>query len=1165
MKPQKLEFFGLYNFSENQTIDFGTFSGQSCFFVLGESDSGKEVIADLLVYALFGKTGETLPERFILNRKTKSAEIKLSFEHAGEAYFIERTFGIVRGKKYAVPEVAVYNVLGDGRYLAADGAAAESFITNLLGADAAGYRKALSVNVYNAIKLLSMSDGEQFKYIKDALGIAEFGYNFSKGLTDKIYGLRLKRAQALALVDASLLNGGKERLLKEYADKAQATADRIAFLRTEKVKLEARIAKVGDAEELRGKFDALNLEIDKLDEDKGFYTELEKKRKISAQASKVLPAYRRKENLEKQNEAMILKRDGLASKISATEAEIEALKIDDEQTENEYSSLRREYTVKKDALKESLNKNVSSDMKDDLKESLKKDRSDLTEILNKKADLSKKLGAISAECAELKKKINGLTVDPTLNLDMSKANSFEAALKRLLKEKKYLDKKAAELDDKINAAVRAREFAAAKILSIENEINKLGQEKFDLIGEGDIYTLFTREYQRYNTLSHQVGKVDTYNDNIKQITKKKQVNNSEIERENAELDRADATRLNAEKNLYNIGAKTEISQREREKVANVNYYVNVSNAVRVGEFCPVCNNVVTLKQPKTPLPMIPVDVELNKLRDDKTRSEEILVGVMAVIAGLNSNILHMKRLNQDLDRDERFYIDCINDILREEGFESVQLLYEAFLKQKEKYEHLRIIYDRAGVIIVETDRFKDALRDAENEKANAEKEIAIYSEQYNERKYAISEVDNEYVRELEKYTVLNSLSEYETPEKILKKLEEMASERLELESRYSEKYETQKEIEKLVAECDNLEILILSKAGGRETGDGAAAYSDYIFGAANQKHYSTINGVLTIEERLGQIRSETDESRRKAAELTDIKHNAEIELAGLNALIEANSKQIENLESDYITAIDDASYSDSQELEALILGYFAYEDAVFKLNEYRIRLATLINERDSLASWLDVIEKDGENAAIAEELKNVGSELKGAEKQLVIIEYETEQLAAKDDGSAYSAEIAEAEAELARAEKIRKIDGENAYADYVAALNAAALSEAAGADVSALTGGRYSLGFDEGIRVKDKLFDNKYRTLNTLDESDKLTIGVCLAAALSKMIVNGGSEILFLDGFDFIGAEYYDEFKLIIKKLSENYSYIGVMLKQSFENGKNRLTVEITEDGSVIR
>ncbi|MDR2090505.1 MAG: hypothetical protein LBP62_02495 [Clostridiales bacterium] len=1138
MKPIKLEFSGLFNFSGGQTVDFGAFPDNRPVYFFGASDGGRDAVADILLYALFGKTDGGAAERFVVNKKTGAAGLKLSFSHGGESYYVEREFRVVKGSKFVSSDAVFYTVRGDVKYLTAEGAAVGAEIEKILGRGVKEYKKAVFIDASEAVKTLSYTDAAQAGYFGKFFGIDRFNSRMESNFNSLLSELKIKRA--------AIGRGASAKEIAELNGKKSALTEELAVLNKKIAENAEKAAKIKNLAALKERLEELNSKIDGLTAEKDKFAELERKIEISDAAAKILPAYKRRESLIKENEEFIIKRGEAASRAAGIDAEIEAAEIESEKIEAEYAALLTEYAEKREKLKEEIFKNAGQEGADG--------KAGFLEILSKRKALGERLSKIREECAALEKKIKELTVDPEFELEMSKANSFEGVLKRLLKERYYLEKKSEELDDKIDAATLKREDASARVLQIEERLDVLERERLSLIGAGDIYKVFTNEHAKYNRLAHSVGKVDVYNDCIKLLTKKKQTNNGEIERDTRELDRAEATRLNAERNLYNVNAKAENAQREREKVSNANYFAGIANAVRIGEFCPICNNVMTYKQPKTPLAITPVDMEINKLRDDRTRAEEILANTAAVIAGLNSNILHMRRLNQDLSRDESFYIDCINDILKEEGFESVQALYEAYIIQKDKYERLKVVYDRAGEILSETETQKDELREAENERRNADREVSIYSEQYNERKHALSLVDTEYDRSLKNYASLNSLSEYDTPEKILEHMEKMAEERLECEKELERKTESKRELEKLIAECDNLEILLLQKAKGEAYAENSEGEPDAAEGGTGENAVE----IPEYEERAEQKRAEAAELKKRIAEAERQRQSAENEIYGLNYIIAANEKQIANLSADYIDGTDIGEIESAEALENLVMGYFLREDSVLRVGEYKIALNELNGERDITASLIDAA--DGKDSAEADELTAAEKRLEEVKKELLIVECKLDS----STGEVLDADAEDLDGQISAMYKFKDavIGGE--YADYVTTLNASAALSAASAIAETASDGRFTLVYDGGIRVKDKLFGDKYRTLNTLCEREKLTVGLSIAAALADIAGNGGAEVLFIGGVDAFGADCADALKAVAAKIGESRAFVGILTGKEIENAAGVIKIELTEDGSVL-
>ncbi|MDR3293886.1 MAG: hypothetical protein LBT20_07290, partial [Clostridiales bacterium] len=429
MKPLKLEFFGLYNFSETQTVDFGGFAPSESIWLLGEHDKGVGVIAELLVYALFGETEKGGAERYIVNRKVKNSGIKLGFTHDGQEYEIERTFAIGENKKRALSEAVLYNVRDGVKYLAADGVnAAGAAVSKLLGIGAETFKKALLINAYNAVGLLSLTDDAQLKYFKNILEISEFDGVFKTGVQRRITDLKIKRTALTSYDDPKLLDGGREKLLLEYASKKVGETAKIAELKVQKNAAAQKLERIDRLVVLKERLVKIDSELDVLDLQREEYEALDKTLKISAQAGNILPAYKRREELIRENEELSLKQTELLSDIAVIEAEAEAAKLEKELAEAEFDKLYAAYSEKRDVFKKSLDENSDLDIRRQLEESLRKDREDLDGVAGKKVDLLKRLDEVRAECEELEKKIEELTVDPEFSFDISRANSYEATL-----------------------------------------------------------------------------------------------------------------------------------------------------------------------------------------------------------------------------------------------------------------------------------------------------------------------------------------------------------------------------------------------------------------------------------------------------------------------------------------------------------------------------------------------------------------------------------------------------------------------------------------------------------------------------------------------------------------------------------------------------------------
>lgn len=88
-KPLRLEFSNMFSYGENNYIDFTDFKG--LYGLFAKNYSGKSALFDILTFVIFDKSTRATKASHVLNNTKKSFYCKLSFELAGQIYYIERT------------------------------------------------------------------------------------------------------------------------------------------------------------------------------------------------------------------------------------------------------------------------------------------------------------------------------------------------------------------------------------------------------------------------------------------------------------------------------------------------------------------------------------------------------------------------------------------------------------------------------------------------------------------------------------------------------------------------------------------------------------------------------------------------------------------------------------------------------------------------------------------------------------------------------------------------------------------------------------------------------------------------------------------------------------------------------------------------------------------
>jgi len=87
-KPIRLEFSNMFSYGEENYIDFSDFKG--IYGLFAKNYSGKSALFDILAFVIFDKSTRATKASHVLNNAKDTFYCKLSFELAGQIYYIER-------------------------------------------------------------------------------------------------------------------------------------------------------------------------------------------------------------------------------------------------------------------------------------------------------------------------------------------------------------------------------------------------------------------------------------------------------------------------------------------------------------------------------------------------------------------------------------------------------------------------------------------------------------------------------------------------------------------------------------------------------------------------------------------------------------------------------------------------------------------------------------------------------------------------------------------------------------------------------------------------------------------------------------------------------------------------------------------------------------------
>lgn len=193
----KMNYFGPF---ESEEIDFSSLNNK-LFLISGRTGSGKTMIFDAIVYALYGSASTTGRDEESLRSQfapeNRQAEVKLTFEVRGKQYTVERTLKYHKpGNKSATPPKAVL-YSADGEILASKLNEVKDAVEDVVKLTRAQFRKILILPQGEFKDLLVSSSTDKQDILRTLFQTGRF-LNFELNLKEQLKE-RSKEADALDL------------------------------------------------------------------------------------------------------------------------------------------------------------------------------------------------------------------------------------------------------------------------------------------------------------------------------------------------------------------------------------------------------------------------------------------------------------------------------------------------------------------------------------------------------------------------------------------------------------------------------------------------------------------------------------------------------------------------------------------------------------------------------------------------------------------------------------------------------------------------------------------------------------------------------------------------------------------------------------------------------
>lgn len=230
MRPIKLE---LQNFGpfRSETIDFSDLHGKM-FLLTGPTGSGKSMIFNGILYALYGSDSRVKTLRSQFAAEDEKSVVRLEFEMGNKVYIVERTMTIYREEKSDVPPKALL-MFKDGKTIASGMKAVSEAILEVVHLNEHQFKQILLLPQGAFKEFLVSSSDEKSKILSTIFSAERFIY-FEKSLERDVKEERARIEKLYLKLDHIFSQVKYERLesdaLPESLDQIQGFEQQLEFI-----------------------------------------------------------------------------------------------------------------------------------------------------------------------------------------------------------------------------------------------------------------------------------------------------------------------------------------------------------------------------------------------------------------------------------------------------------------------------------------------------------------------------------------------------------------------------------------------------------------------------------------------------------------------------------------------------------------------------------------------------------------------------------------------------------------------------------------------------------------------------------------------------------------------------------------------------------------------
>ena len=1182
MKPIKLEIEGLNSFETKQTLDFAKL-GSGVFGIFGKTGSGKSTILDAITLALYGKVERTKQNIDFVNTKSNKAVVSLEFEifTSGETrkFLVTRSFSRKKNGKDLEASAALYEYENGDKKLIEEGSVkVGDKIFSIIGLGVHEFAKCIALPQGEFSAFLQAKPAERTELMSNIFDLSKYGEKLVSSVKEKIN--QFDKEVSVLKASKEMVCYATDELVeqtKQGFDQTKETYDKTSLELGEKSKLFTKSKMDFDKNE---KLKEIVKELSELEIKVQDFKKIENEIQKGQSANAIRGDYEKLQKCTTDEKA-------LSQKISELN-EIKLQKASDlQEAENDLAAFQQLYETKIVELNAKLGQlkdlqKFEADIKEYEAEKLKT----IEEIASKRKDLAAEqennayyvsvLTNIQAEITKIDEFIDKNKPDVELSYALEQTKGVESELiliddqyKRLEELIDHTEQELKNVQEEYNSAIKKeREYQAKRekiTNSIEVAFEDVDNTDFKKIRSLDKELDGMREVDLLvNKVDEQIAKLLNENDSRRTII---QNIAHQIEIETKKLNELENTISSKEKDVESF-------RESRDELFGENVISMISNHLKIGDHCPVCENRVIQKQQNKINDLGQIEGEISKVNNNITSLRFERDKMLANIISLKSRY-EFERIQIEENEHEVKVLS-----------EGKNTLYQRFVdNNEESAENFKKLYNLLQTTsdsLEELIELQDVIREEELnvtiQKAQAGTKVSVY------KSYLESLID------------------------ILYDLQKKKAEREFVIYNVQEKFSSLKEYKKQIAEGKNIEIEIENQK------DRRVSFRDEQMRVTQDKLQSDlkiaqIRSDLTIlEERVSNLESqissatsrilasgvpegvsvdqekeETDkvienmksDLTNKQTRVDSCKTNVnrtETDYNVNSSILESKRNEIQELQQKVSKHMTDNEFESIQELENCFVDPGEIKAKQEKVNEFNDRMRILSAQKQELESEelsvmdkqeLDELEKNIQELNESVKLLSESLGKAGADLDRIVEANEKLNHIVKD--------LAIAEKNYDTAKELGTVLRGKALAEFVCEEYLQEITVSANQKLAVLMDGRYTLRFEnKEFYVEDNFNDGKVRPASTLSGGETFVVSLSLALSISDaitMLSSRSMDFFFLDeGFGTLDSELCSIVVSSLYKLESQNLSIGLIshVAELEESIKNKVLVTKDANGSHI-